>query len=822
MCWIRYVVLMLAVLASSLTCRADTDINDLVWPKLIEVHQGDIYSLEDASKYIEDRHGEYNIQMVREQAELWQPVPDDSLNFGYSRSKFWIHSQFNSEINEPLIIRGEYALIDFVDVWIYRNGQLVKAHQTGDSRPYYSRPIEHPQFVFSVDSKIGDQIDVYFRLQTDGSVTWPLRVMSESTYETQQDNILVVRGGYFGIMLVMVLYNLFIYAVIRQRAYAYYVLFVSTFLFFQLVYEGVAFQHLWPNLPWLNAYMLPLSYALNEVAMIAFIRVFMELPGKNPRLDLYFRMLMIMAVGLVVGVTVIPYKYLVPMVVVLALVVTISGFSTGAYLWSKGNKFAHYFTVAWALLLVGLVLGNLRAIGIIPTNFVTAHAYQFGAVFEVLLLSLALARRIDIAQKEKALAEKEMIRAQRESILNLKRYQDLYDNAVAGMFQSNLQDRFIRVNGALANMFGYESPQEMVSQISSISHDLAADKPDMDELFRKLLREKSVMDRELKLRCKDGSYIWVSMTVRTVMDIAGNVDHLEGSVVDITERKYAETYRQEEERRRMAALEEVVVGVAHEVSTPLGINLTSLSLIEDRQLELKQQFESGKMSRHSFESFIDVLGDGIDLMSRNLKRIENLVHNFRQVSVHHLGYSQKEFDLADLVRGIALGDGPDLTGICLDLNVPNQVDVCSYPQAFLLILEKLMENSLQHGFVKDQLNKSIRVELEVQPSKVTLTYKDNGKGLDKAVQEKIFMPFYTTQRGALGRTGLGMYIVFNVTTQLLQGRVQVLDHQGFALSIEVPRYLEVDISQNEAVRDVSSDGFIQVSENVVPLPKKKA
>jgi len=790
------------------------------------IHAEGVYSMAASARYIEDALGEYTLPRLQSSDSLWQPVPQGSLNFGYSRSKFWVHSQFRSAIDEPIIIRGEYALIDHVDVWLFRNGELVDSYKTGDARPYDSRPITHPEFVFPVETQAGDLIDVYFKLQTDGSVTWPVKVMSQSTFSAQQETSLVIRGGYFGIMLVMVLYNLFIYTVIRQKAYAHYVLFVSTFLLFQLVYEGVAFQYFWPNQPWLNAYSLPLSYAINEVAMIAFIRVFMELPGKHPKLDLYLRLLMLISVGLVIGVTVIPYKYLVPMVVLVGLVVTISGFSIGAYLWSKGNKFAHYFTVAWALLLIGLVLANLRALGILPTNFITTHAYQFGAVLEVLLLSLALARRIDIAQKEKALAEMEMIRAQRESILNLKRYQDLYDNAVAGMFQSNLQDRFIRVNSALANMFGYDSPQEMVSQVQSISRDLAADKPDMDVLFKQLLNKRSVMDRDLKLVRKDGSFIWVSMTVRTVLDVSGHVDHLEGSVVDITERKHAETYRQEEEKRRMAALEDVVVGVAHEVSTPLGINLTSLSLIQDRQNELKDQFLSGKMSKNAFQGFIDVLDDGVDLMSRNLKRIEVLVENFRQVSVHHLGYSQREFDLSDVIRGIALGDGPDLTGITLDLDLPVQVDVCSYPRAFLLILEKLMENSIQHGFIPHQKNRTIEVKLQAKPSKVVLTYRDNGKGLKEIDKEKIFMPFYTTQRGALGRTGLGMYIVFNVATQMLQGKVEVLNHKGFALSIEVPRYLEVEADDTPPGDEVASNLVVEdplifeQAENVIPLPKK--
>jgi PAS domain S-box-containing protein len=758
----------------------------------VTVEQGYVYNLEPTSLFIEDSAGLLDLESVQRRAGLWQIPDKKSLNFGYSQSKFWVKTQFTSRVDESLMLKADYPLMDLVDVWIYRNGSLAASYQTGDLRPYDSRPISDPAFVFKIDTSVGDHIEVFFRLQSDGSLTWPLTVMAKSTYVDVSASGLVMKGAYFGIMIVMVLYNLFIFLTIRQGAYGHYVVFVATFLFFQATYEGLSFQFFWPDAAWFNRYSLPLSYSLNEIAMIIFIRNFMELPKQTPRLDVYYRLLLIAAVGLLVGVTVLPYKYLVPGVVVLGLLITISGFVTGAYLWRKGNAFAHYFTVAWALLLIGLVLGNLRALGAIPSNFFTVHAYQLGAVCEVLLLSFALARRIDTAQKEKAQAEKAMIEAQRESILNLKRYQDLYDNAAAGMFQSDLTDRFIRVNGALATMFGYESPQQMVSEVKAISTTIAFDTVEMNKLFKDLLRRKTVMDREIKVYRQDRSVIWVAMTVRTVLNEHGDVDHLEGSVVNITERKDAEQFRQEEERKRMKALEEVVVGVAHEVNTPLGINLTSLNLIEERQKELKEKFESGQMSKRSFEEFISVLDDGVDLMSRNLKRIDGLIQSFRQVSVHHLGYAQSEFDLADILRGIEFSERVELGDVQLIIHAPERLDVCSYAPAFVLIFEKLIENSIQHGFIEDQADKTITIDVTAQPSRLLLSYRDNGRGLQTDDSDQIFIPFYTTQRGSSGHSGLGMYILFNVITQLLQGKVTVMKQQGFGVVMDIPRYLEVE------------------------------
>ena len=121
-----------------------------------------------------------------------------------------------------------------------------------------------------------------------------------------------------------------------------------------------------------------------------------------------------------------------------------------------------------------------------------------------------------------------------------KKYQDIFDNAVEGIFQTTPDGRFLTANPALARMHGYSSPEEIISSITDIAHQLYVE-PAQHQEFQDLLKETGeVKNFEAPMKRKDGTLIWVSMNTRAVRDAKGNILYVEGTAEDITDRKKSE------------------------------------------------------------------------------------------------------------------------------------------------------------------------------------------------------------------------------------------------------------------------------------------
>lgn len=136
-----------------------------------------------------------------------------------------------------------------------------------------------------------------------------------------------------------------------------------------------------------------------------------------------------------------------------------------------------------------------------------------------------------------------------------KKYRSIFENAVEGIFQTTLEGQFLTANPAMARMFGYESPEELLEAISNIRDQLYVDPGRREEFYRVASRDGFVSGFEIHLRRKDGSSVWVSASARAVYDTGGEISGYEGTVEDITERKRAEEALREireAERRRIA------------------------------------------------------------------------------------------------------------------------------------------------------------------------------------------------------------------------------------------------------------------------------
>ncbi len=220
---------------------------------------------------------------------------------------------------------------------------------------------------------------------------------------------------------------------------------------------------------------------------------------------------------------------------------------------------------------------------------------------------------------------------------------------------------------------------------------------------------------------------------------------------------------------KMASLGRLVAGFAHELNTPLGVALSSASLLQRKMTDLNQLMEQDEVDEDDLLSVLDSINKATNLNVSNLKRAANLVTSFKRTAVDQTSDKVRSFEVKQLIQDIinTLQSRFKKTEIDISVICPKDFKVKSLPGALEQILTNLLMNSLIHGFNEGQDAGSINIKAQLDGNHLHLEYSDNGKGIAKENLKKIFEPFFTTHR-AHGGSGLGMYICYNViTTQLL-------------------------------------------------------
>jgi len=243
------------------------------------------------------------------------------------------------------------------------------------------------------------------------------------------------------------------------------------------------------------------------------------------------------------------------------------------------------------------------------------------------------------------------------------------------------------------------------------------------------------------------------------------------------------------QNEKMAALGNLVAGMAHEINTPIGIGVTASSHMNDRTDEIHRKFEQGTIKKSDFAAYIHDSKESNDIMLSNLRRAAELIGSFKQVAVDQSSEGLRSFELCEYLKEVYNSLIPKLkkTQIQVTIDCPDKIHMHSYPGAVAQIITNLIMNSLIHGF--DAGNEGvITISSTVDSqSNVAIIYKDNGKGMDQETISKIFDPFFTTKRGQ-GGSGLGMHLLYNLITQKLLGTVEVTSEPngGVAFLIVIP------------------------------------
>jgi len=226
------------------------------------------------------------------------------------------------------------------------------------------------------------------------------------------------------------------------------------------------------------------------------------------------------------------------------------------------------------------------------------------------------------------------------------------------------------------------------------------------------------------------------------------------------------------EAEKMAALGGLVAGVAHEINTPIGVGVTSASHLMDSLRGFEKKYQSGDLKRSELEALLQDLNESGNILERNLRRASALIRSFKQVSADQTNEEIRQFKLLEYLGEIVQNLHHKLKqkNHRVELEGESSLTIRSYPGVFAQIFTNLIVNSIIHGFGEHE-HGVISIATERQNDQVVIRYRDNGKGIPDDQRDKVFNPFFTTNRQQ-GGTGLGLHICFNLITQRLRGSIQ--------------------------------------------------
>lgn len=233
------------------------------------------------------------------------------------------------------------------------------------------------------------------------------------------------------------------------------------------------------------------------------------------------------------------------------------------------------------------------------------------------------------------------------------------------------------------------------------------------------------------------------------------------------------TQKQLVQTEKMAALNSIVSGVAHEINTPLGMAITLSSTLKEHVDQLEKQVGKNALTKQALLDFLSDSQGSLELEADALRRAVTLLRNFKQISVHQSQEHRQLINIAEVIEDstvIATND-IDESRINISVNGDSTLTMDTYPAPLAQALVHLINNAVIHGSKQTE-----PVDLSISYAKsdqnIILKVADNGCGIPSKFLAQVFDPFFTTTLGQ-GNSGLGLSIVYSIVTHVLGGTIRV-------------------------------------------------
>ena len=398
----------------------------------------DSYHVAPFLQYLEDPQRTLTITEVAAPAAAarFHPVKVsgiEDVNFGYSHSAYWLALPLKLAAAAPAewLLEIGYPSLDRVEVYTRRADGSFAMQTAGDLQPFSERPFPHRNLVFPLQLVPGAAQTVYLRVTSQGNLTIPATLWQRDALYRHDQYAYAGLSIYYGMLLALGLYNLLLFLAIGDRAFLAYVGFVACMAVGQASMNGFGNQFAWPEWPAWGNVALPSGMSATGLFGTVFTRLFLNTRRTAPKFDRVLLALIALFAFSALSPLFASYQFAAIMTSIVGIAASALITASGVYCLRRGHPGARWFLLAWALLLIGVAVLAMRNLNWLPTNTFTLYSMQIGSALEMLLLSFALADRINVMRREKDLATQEALDAKQAMVNALRHSEQVLESRVA-------------------------------------------------------------------------------------------------------------------------------------------------------------------------------------------------------------------------------------------------------------------------------------------------------------------------------------------------------------------------------------------------------
>lgn len=391
-------------------------------------------SLGKQVEILEDKSGNLTINDVISSkiSGQFHPSEQEEPGFGFTSSVYWVRLTVNNTQDQTVdwYLEIGYPLLDYIDLYIPNGEGNFSIKKTGDRLPFNSREVNYRNFVFHLSENPTSLRTYYLRFQTSSSMNFPLKFWLKDVFFEKNIAEIILLGVFYGAVIIMIIYNIFLYIGFLDKSYLYNVLFITSWGLAQSSLNGLAFQYIWPDWIWWANVNIPFFIFATAIYTSQFARSLLITSQNAPLWDKILKVKTLFYIGGMGLSLTIPYIISIRLGTASALLTVIAALLTAMQCARAGVRSAYLFLVAWGFYFCGAILFSLKSFGVLPGNFITNWSIQIGAFALLVLFSIAVQDRINRERKEKYKAQQVALENQQKLVESLKESERVLEEKV--------------------------------------------------------------------------------------------------------------------------------------------------------------------------------------------------------------------------------------------------------------------------------------------------------------------------------------------------------------------------------------------------------